>query len=89
MQDTRDDLRTANYEEDSLLTKLPCPVVGIFVSLARSHVVASVLSDIWVKTELSIPLEPESNVLSTGNASICLSPPSKLKFTVLFGSSPV
>ena len=46
----------------------------------------SVLSDIWVKIELCIPLKPESSVLSTGNASVCLSPLSKLKFAVLFCS---
>ena len=48
----------------------------------------SVLSDIWVKIELCIPLEPESSVLSTGNTctSVCLSPLSKLKFPVLFCS---
>ena len=46
----------------------------------------SVLSDIWVKIELCIPLEPELNVLSTGNASVCISPLSKLKFAVLFCS---
>ena len=46
----------------------------------------SVLSDIWVKIELCIPLEPESNVLSTGNASVCISSLSKLKFAVLFCS---
>ena len=46
----------------------------------------SVLSDIWVKIELCIPLESESNALSTGNAFVCLSPPSKLKFAVLFYS---
>ena len=44
----------------------------------------SVLSDIWVKTELCIPLESESSVLSTCNAFVCLSPPSKHKFDVLF-----
>ena len=38
----------------------------------------SVLSDIWVKIELCIPLESESSVLSTCNAFACLSPPSKL-----------
>ena len=38
----------------------------------------SVLSDIWVKIELCIPLESELSVLSTGNASVCISPPSKL-----------
>ena len=38
----------------------------------------SVLSDILVKNELCIPLERESNVLSTSKGFICLSPPSKL-----------
>ena len=46
----------------------------------------SVLSDIWVKIELCIPLESESSVLFTCNAFVCLSPPSKLKFAVLFCS---
>ena len=46
----------------------------------------SVLSDIWVKNELCIPLESESSVLSTCNDFVCLSLPSKLKFTVLFCS---
>ena len=46
----------------------------------------SVLSDIWVKIELCIPLESESSVLSTCNTFVCLSPPSKLKFAVLFCS---
>ena len=46
----------------------------------------SVLSDIWVKIELCIPLESESSVLSTGYASVCLSPPGKLKFAVRFCS---
>ena len=46
----------------------------------------SVLSDIWVKIELRIPLESESSVLSTCYAFVCLSPPSKLKFAVLFCS---
>ena len=46
----------------------------------------SVLSDIWVKIELCIPLESESTVLSTCIAFACLSPPSKLKFAVLFCS---
>ena len=39
----------------------------------------SVLSDILVKNELCIPLERGSNVLSTGEGFICLSPTSKLK----------
>ena len=43
----------------------------------------SVLSDIWVKNELCIPLESESCVLSTCNVFVCISPPSKLKFAVL------
>ena len=46
----------------------------------------SVLSEIWVKIELCIPLESESSVLSTCNAFACLSPPSKLKFAGLFCS---
>ena len=46
----------------------------------------SVLSDILVKNELCIPLEKGSNVLSTGEGFICLSPPSKLKIAVLFCS---
>ena len=46
----------------------------------------SVLSDIWVKIELCIPLESESSVLSTCNAFACLSPSSKLKFAVLLCS---
>ena len=37
-----------------------------------------------MKIKLCITLESESNVLSTGNDFICLSPPSKLKFAVLF-----
>ena len=46
----------------------------------------SVLSDILVKNELCIPLERRSNVLSTGECFICLSPPSKLKTAVRFCS---
>ena len=46
----------------------------------------SVLSDILVKNELCIPLERGSNVLSTGEGFICLSPPSKLKNAVRFCS---
>ena len=46
----------------------------------------SVLSDILVTNELCIPLERKSNVLSTGEGFICLSPPSKLKIDVLFSS---
>ena len=46
----------------------------------------SVLSDILVKNELCIPLERGSNVLSTGEGFICLSPPIKLKIAVHFCS---
>ena len=46
----------------------------------------SVLSDILVNNELCIPLERRSNVLSTGEGFICLSPPSKLKIAVRFCS---
>ena len=46
----------------------------------------SVLSDILVKNELCIPLERGSNVLSTGEAFICLSPTSKVKIAVHFCS---
>ena len=37
-----------------------------------------------VKIELCIPLERGSNVLSTGEGIICLSPPSKLKIAVFY-----
>ena len=40
----------------------------------------SVLSDILVKIEICIPLERESNVLSTGKDFNCLSLSSTLKF---------
>ena len=40
----------------------------------------SVLSDILVKNELHIQLERGSNVLSSGEGFICLSPPSKLNY---------
>ena len=56
---------------------------GIFISLLQCY---SVLSDILVKNELCIPLERGSNVLSTGEGFICLSPPSKLKIAVRFCS---
>ena len=46
----------------------------------------SVLSDILVKHELCTPLERGSNVLSTGEGFICLSPPIKLKIAVRFCS---
>ena len=46
----------------------------------------NVLSDILVKNELCIPLERRSNVLSTGEGFICLSPPSKLIIAVCFSS---
>ena len=44
----------------------------------------SVLSDILVKNELCIPSGRRSNVLSTDEGFIYLSPPSKLKIAVLF-----
>ena len=46
----------------------------------------SVLSDVLVKYKFCIPLKRESNVLSTGEGFICLSPASKLKIAVLFCS---
>ena len=46
----------------------------------------SCLSDILVKNELCIPLERGSNVLSTGEGFICLTPTSKLKTAVHFCS---
>ena len=46
----------------------------------------SVLSDKWTIIELCVPLEPESSVLSTGNASVCLSSLSKRKVAVRFCS---
>ena len=46
----------------------------------------SVLSDILVTNELCIPLERGSNVISTGEGFICLSPTSKLKIAVHFCS---
>ena len=52
----------------------PYPASGLY----------SVPSDILVKSELCIPLERGSNVLSTGAGFICLSRPSKLKIAVLF-----
>ena len=57
--------------------------VIIYISSIQCY---SVLSDLCVKIELCIPLELESSVLSTGNAFVCLSPPSKLKFVVLLCS---
>ena len=58
-------------------------VLGINQSLLQCY---SVLSDILVKNELCIPLERGSNVLSTAEGFICLSPPSKLKIAVIFCS---
>ena len=56
---------------------------GIYISSLQCY---SVLSDILVKNELCIPLERGSNVLSSGEGFICLSPPSKLKIVVHFCS---
>ena len=62
----------------------PCAFqLMVYISSLQCY---SVLSDIWVKNELCIPLESESSVLSTCNAFVYLSPPSKLKFAVLFCS---
>ena len=46
----------------------------------------SVISDNFAKNELCIPLEKESNVLSTGDGFTRLFPPSKLKSAVRFCS---
>ena len=55
------------------------PYMGLAATLVMSSLqLYSILSDIWVKIELCIPLESESSVLSTCNAFVCLSPPSKL-----------
>ena len=58
----------------------------ILIVITSSLQCYSVLSAILVKNELCIPLERESNVLSTGEGFICLSPPSKLKIAVRFCS---
>ena len=66
--------------------KMPS-IVGIFTCISRIYKSSlqcySVLSDILVKNELCIQLEKGLNVLSTGEDFICLSPPSKLKISVL------
>ena len=46
----------------------------------------SVLGEFGVKIKLCILLEWRSNDLAAGNGFICLSPPNKLKFAVLFCS---
>ena len=66
--------------------KPDCRGVRKLFSYKSSLQCYSVLSDISVKKELCIPLERGSNVLSTGEGFICLSPPSKLKIAVLFCS---
>ena len=76
-----------NYKEN-YLSKVP-EGSNIFQGLGVSNSSLqcySVLSDILVKNGLCIPLERGSNVLSTGEGFICLSPPSKLKIAVLFYS---
>ena len=60
--------------------------VMIIETLNSSLQCYNVLSDILVKNELCKPLERGSNVLSTGEGFICLSPASKLKIAVLFCS---
>ena len=62
---------------------LLCLCARLFISALQCY---SVLSDILVKIELCIPLDRGSNVLSTGEGFICLSPPSKLKIAVRFCS---
>ena len=63
------------------------PIVTLYFEFETSSLQCySVLSDILVKNELCIPLERGSNVLSTGEGFICLSPPSKLKIAVRFCS---
>ena len=79
---------------ESITKTCPCTVkqflkvkTMIFLDVKMSSLQCySVLSDIWVKIELCIPLESELSVLSTCNAFVCLSPHSKLKFAVLFCS---
>ena len=73
-------LRTEKQGRSKLMF-MPFEIVSI--SSLQCH---SVLSDILVKNELYIQLERGSNVLSTGEGFICLSPPSKLKIAVLFCS---
>ena len=76
----RTDVATTSYEILMCGTSLFMATVN---SLLQCY---SVLSDILVKDELCIPLERESNVLSTGEGLICLSPFSKLKIAVFFCS---
>ena len=76
----RTDVATTSYEILMCGTSLYMATVN---SLLQCY---SVLSDILVKDELCIPLERESNVLSTGEGLICLSPFSKLKIAVFFCS---
>ena len=65
----------------------PYSVIQYFVSfIVLSLQCYSVLRDILVKNELCNLLERGSNVLSTGEGFICLSPPSKLKMAVRFCS---
>ena len=64
-----------------------CSGIQFYLLLSTSSLQCySVLSDILVKNELCIPLERRSNVLSTGEGFICLSPPSKRKIAVRFCS---
>ena len=72
----------------SLRSSLPAHGVCILSSVTDNASLQcySVLRDILVKNELCIPLERGSNVPSTGEGFICLSPPSKLKIAVRFCS---
>ena len=63
-----------------------CSQCGILFLDITSFQCYSVLSDVLVKNKICIPLERGSNVLSTGEGSICLSLPSKLEIAVLFCS---
>ena len=56
--------------------------ISFIINSTSSLQCYTVLSDILVINELCIPLERLSNVLSTGEGFICLSPPSKLKIAV-------
>ena len=65
---------------------LLCGTMGLSAVCNSSLQCYSVLSDIFIKNELCIPLERGSNVLSTGEGFICLFSPSKLKIAVRFCS---
>ena len=70
----------------NVLQQTVCLVVNQILVRNSSPQCYSVLSYILVNNELCIPLESGSNVLSTGEGFISLSPSSKLKIAVLFCS---